>query len=46
MSSLVDYFKDGVVQKLAAQTTDQTGGPLAQQLYEQMKRNYGIVEES
>lgn len=45
MSSLVDYFKDGVVQKLAAQTTDQTGGPLAQQLYEQMKRNYGIVEE-
>lgn len=46
LSSLVDYFKDGVVQKLAAQTTEQTGGPLAQQLYEQMKRNYGIVEES
>ncbi len=46
MSSLVDYFKDGVIQQVAAQTTEQTGGPLAQQLYEQMKRNYGIVEES
>lgn len=45
MSSMVDYFKDGMIQKLAAQTTEQTGGPLAQQLYKQMKRNYGIVEE-
>lgn len=46
MSSLVDYFKDGVIQSVAAQTTEQTGGPLAQQLYEQMKRNYGITDES
>lgn len=46
MASLVDYFKDGVIQTVAAQTTDQAGGPLAQQLYEQMKRNYGITEES
>ncbi len=46
MSSLVDYFKDGALQKIAAQTTEQTGGPLAQQLYEQMKRNYGITDES
>lgn len=46
MSSLVDYFKDGALQQIAAQTTEQTGGPLAQQLYEQMKRNYGITDES
>ncbi len=45
LSSLVDYFKDGAIQSLASQTTEQTGGPLAQQLYEQMKRNYGITEE-
>ena len=45
LSSLVDYFKDGVLQDIAAQTTDQAGGPLAQQLYEQMKRNYGITDE-
>ncbi len=46
LGSLVDYFKDGAIQSLAAQTTEQSGGPLAQQLYEQMKRNYGITEES
>ncbi|MCI9124316.1 MAG: hypothetical protein HFH35_09610 [Eubacterium sp.] len=46
MSSLVNFFQDGVLQTVAAKTTEQNGGPLAQQLYEQMKRNYGIVEES
>ncbi len=46
LASLVDYFKDGAIQSLASQTTEQTGGPLAQQLYEQMKRNYGITEEA
>lgn len=46
LSSLVDYFKDGAVQTIASQTTEQSGGPLAHQLYEQMKRNYGIEEES
>lgn len=46
LASLVDYFKDGVIQNVAAQTTEQSGGPLAQQLYEQMKRNYGITDES
>ena len=46
LASLVDYFKDGVIQSVAAQTTEQSGGPLAQQLYEQMKRNYGITDES
>ncbi len=45
LASLVDYFKDTAIQTLATQTTDQNGGPLAQQLYKQMKRNYGITEE-
>ena len=45
LSSLVDYFKDGAVQTIASQTTEQSGGVLAQQLYDQMKRNYGITEE-
>ena len=44
LSTLVDYFKDSTLQTIAAETTEQTGGPLAQQLYEQMKRNYGIEE--
>lgn len=44
LSTLVDYFKDSTLQTIAAKTTEQTGGPLAQQLYEQMKRNYGIKE--
>lgn len=46
LSSLVDYFKDTAIQTVASQTTEQTGGPLAQQLYEQMKRNYGIKDET
>ena len=45
LANLVDYFKDGVIQTLASETTEQSRGPLAQQLYKQMKRNYGIVEE-
>lgn len=45
LASLVDYFKDTAIQTLASQTTEQSGGPLAQQLYKQMKRNYGIEEE-
>ena len=45
LSSLVDYFKDGAIQSLASQTTEQTGGPRAQQQYEQMKRKYGHKEE-
>lgn len=41
-SGLVDYFKDTALQDLAATTTDIQGLGLAQTLYEQMKRNYGL----
>ena len=41
-NSLVDYFKDSAIQDLAATSTEVQGLGLAQMLYEQMKRNYGI----
>ena len=39
---MVDYFKDFAVQELCSQVTDGDGLGLANTLYEQMKRNYGI----
>lgn len=41
-NSMVDYFKDMTVQELAATSTEVQGLGLAQTLYEQMKRNYGL----
>lgn len=42
MSQLTDFFKDEAIQDLASQSVEQGGNGLAQQLYEQMKRNYDI----
>ena len=46
MSQMTDYFEDEMIQKLASQSVEQSGGSnsLAQQLYEQMKRNYNIQD--
>lgn len=41
-NSLVDYFKDQSIQKIAADSTEQNSLGLAQMLYEQMRRNYGL----
>lgn len=41
-SKTVDYFKDTMVQELAAQSTETQGLGLAQMLYESMKRDYQI----
>ncbi|MBD5500175.1 MAG: hypothetical protein HDR10_03065 [Lachnospiraceae bacterium] len=41
-NSLVDYFKDTTLQELAATSTETQGLGIAQMLYEQMKRNYGL----
>lgn len=41
-SKMVDYFKDFAVQELCDQVTAGDGMGLANTLYEQMKRNYGI----
>lgn len=41
-TKMVDYFKDFAVQELCDKATDGNGLGLANVLYEQMKRNYGI----
>lgn len=46
-STLMDYYKDQMIQGLAEQTTEQNGGVgLAKMLYEQMRRNYGLDDVS
>ncbi len=41
-STLVNYFKDSAITDLAKSATEQNSLGLAQTLYEQMKRNYGL----
>ena len=41
-SSTTDFFKDQKLQSLSAQSTETNGLGLAQSLYQQMKRNYGV----
>ena len=41
-SSLMDYYKDNLVQEIASSSTEQNSLGLAQMLYEQMKRNYDL----
>lgn len=41
-STLVDYFKDNMIQELATQSTETNSLGLAQMLYEQMKVTSGI----
>ncbi len=40
--TMMDYYKDQMVQGIAKETTEQSGLGLAQMLYEQMRRNYGL----
>lgn len=41
-SQMVNYFMDSTIAELASQSTEQNSLGLAQTLYEQMKRNYGL----
>lgn len=41
-NSMVEYFKDQTIAELATTSTQTQGLGLAQTLYEQMKRNYGL----
>lgn len=41
-STLVDYYKDMMVQEISKQSTEKESLGLAQMLYEQMKRNYDM----
>lgn len=43
-STIMDYYKDQMIQGMAEETSKQSGLGLAQLLYEQMKRNYGITD--
>ena len=43
-SSMMDFYKDQMVQSVAEMTTKQSNLGLAQMLYEQLKRNYSIAE--
>lgn len=46
-ATMMDYYKDQMMQSMAEQTAKQGNGlGLAQMLYEQMKRNYGITDIS
>ncbi len=42
--NLVDFFKEQTIQEIATQSTEKSGLGLAQQLYEQLRRNYGMDE--
>lgn len=41
-NAMVDYFRDQTITELASTSTETQGLGLAQTLYEQMKRNYGL----
>jgi len=43
-TGMLDYFKDEMIREIAADSTEQNSLGLAQMLYEQMKRNYGVTE--
>ena len=40
--NLIDFFGDNVIQEMCKQSTQSQGLGIAEQLYEQMKRNYQI----
>ncbi len=43
-STVMDFYRDQMIQSMAEETSGQNSFGLAQMLYEQMKRNYGISE--
>lgn len=44
-NTLVNYYKENLISEYSKSVVDQSGdNSLSQQLYEQMKRNYGITE--
>jgi len=45
-SSMMDYYKDEMIKNIAADSTENNSLGLAQMLYEQMRRNYGLDVES
>lgn len=44
-NTMTDYFEDQMIQNIASESTEQSSLGLAQMLYEQMRRNYGLSDE-
>lgn len=42
LSTLTDFHMDGTIELIADEVVEQVGESFTQQLFEQMKRNYGI----
>lgn len=42
MAQLTDYYEDEMTQRMSDQMCEQQNLGIAQQMYEQMKRNYGL----
>lgn len=42
LSTMTDFYMDTTIETIADQLVDEIGGSYTQQLFEQMKRNYGI----
>ena len=42
LSTMTDFYMDSTIELVADQLVDQVGESFTQQLFEQMKRNYGI----
>ena len=42
LATLTDFHMDSVIEEISDKVLDQSGMNFTQQLYEQMKRNYGI----
>ncbi len=43
-NNMLDYYKDQMIQNVAMESTEQNSLGLAQMLYEQMRRNYGLTD--
>lgn len=46
VNTMMSYYKDEMIKEVAADSTERSGLGLAQALYEQMKRNYGLDADS
>ena len=44
INTMTDYYEDQMIQNIAAESTEQSSLGLAQMLYEQMRRNYGLSD--
>lgn len=45
INTMTDYYEDLMIQNISEESTEQSSLGLAQMLYEQMRRNYGLSDE-